>query len=394
MSHSTGNRIPAIALIGISGYGNVILQALSEVLPRTSGRLVAATVINKQQEREACVRLQANGCAIFEDYRQMLDSLRGKIDLCIIPTSIHWHAPMVVDALKAGAHVLVEKPLAGSLEDARLIVNAERNLKRMVAVGFQDMYAPATWQIKDFLLSTTLGAIKSIEISGSWPRSELYYNRNNWAGRKFCEGRAVFDSPLNNAFAHFLNLALFFAGPVRNDSALIYNVNGRLMRFFPIETCDTAQLTMTTTGGIPLSITVTHADPVQVDPSITIHTQRGVLIWQHLHDAIAYQADGRELSRWKLPSNPAALMIHQVIGALPEKGTPLCPASLAFRHAEALAQIASQVRDDDMIKSSIFGAAARNSPWEPVPNLYSTLCNIESDANGHQLEPSCQTVPC
>ena len=49
-------------------------------------------------------------------------------------------------------------------------------------------------------------------VEAAWPRYFNYYARNNWAGKLAMNGTWVFDSPVNNACAHYLNLALFWAG--------------------------------------------------------------------------------------------------------------------------------------------------------------------------------------
>src|SRR5690606_22451247 len=110
---------PRVALIGVSGYGRIHLQLAREGRDRGELVIVAAAVINAAEESENVAELFAHGCAIYGDYREMLRRHAGQIDLCLIPTGIHLHARMTVDALRAGANVLVEKPLASSMDDVR-----------------------------------------------------------------------------------------------------------------------------------------------------------------------------------------------------------------------------------------------------------------------------------
>src|SRR3954463_10938818 len=114
---TSDQKRPQLALIGISGYGRVHLQLARECEERGEVEIVAVTVINPQDEVENIAQLRARGCKIFSDYREMLRELRGRIDLCLIPTGIAWHARMTIAALQAGANVLVEKPLAGSMAE-------------------------------------------------------------------------------------------------------------------------------------------------------------------------------------------------------------------------------------------------------------------------------------
>src|SRR5262249_27125386 len=132
------------AIIGISGYGrHHLLMALEQALQRRL-RLVAATVVNQEEESFFCARLRAAGCEIFSSTAEMWARWAGKVELCFIPTGIHLHAPMTLEALEAGANVFVEKPLAATSAEAARIARTEQATGRFVAVGFQDIYTDST----------------------------------------------------------------------------------------------------------------------------------------------------------------------------------------------------------------------------------------------------------
>src|SRR5690606_3088229 len=99
-----------VALIGVSGFAMFHYVNLMELAESGQICLVAATIINPDQEAAKCRSLLAIGAEIFEDYQTMLTTWEGRIDLCVIPTAIHQHAPMTIAALAAGCNVLVEKP--------------------------------------------------------------------------------------------------------------------------------------------------------------------------------------------------------------------------------------------------------------------------------------------
>src|SRR5690606_37279986 len=112
----------------------------------------------------------------------MLREQRGRIDLCLIPTGIPWHARMTIAALRAGANVLVEKPLAGSIAEVEAVHAEEKRSGKFVAVGFQDLYDPGTAWLKKELVSGTIGTIQAVRFLGLWPRRRSYFTRNEWAG--------------------------------------------------------------------------------------------------------------------------------------------------------------------------------------------------------------------
>ena len=69
----------------------------------------------------------------YDDYRKLLED--KNIDAVCIATPDHWHAKMMIDAVKAGKAVYVEKPLTATISEGRAMVNAQKETGRVVAVG-------------------------------------------------------------------------------------------------------------------------------------------------------------------------------------------------------------------------------------------------------------------
>jgi len=88
-------------------------------------------------------------------------------------------------------------------------------------VGFQDAYTQTTAKLKSRILAGEWGVIRSVRVIGAWPRPASYYQRNSWAGRIRVGESWVLDSPISNGLAHFLNLALYLAGPAPDDRRAI-----------------------------------------------------------------------------------------------------------------------------------------------------------------------------
>ena len=78
---------------------------------------------------------------LYRDYRKLLAD--KEVDAVIVGTPDHWHCLILVDALAAGKHVYVEKPVANSIEEARLMLAAARRSGRVVQVGQWQRSAPA-----------------------------------------------------------------------------------------------------------------------------------------------------------------------------------------------------------------------------------------------------------
>ena len=272
------------AIVGVSGYGRWhLLMAMEQALV---GRLqfVGATVINQTEEAALCARLRRQGVPVFETFDQMLTALAGRLDLVLLPTGIQWHAPMTVAALAAGAHVLVEKPIAATVQEVDRIIAAQTATKRLVAVGFQDLYVPAAHDIKRRVLAGELGRLRRVTVCAQWPRSENYFSRNSWAGRLRADGGWVLDSPVNNAFAHFLMLALFWAGTNPAEAADVVHLEAELYRARAIESFDTVSLRARTASAVEILFYGSHAGQEERPPEIKIAGDRGELTWVYEKD--------------------------------------------------------------------------------------------------------------
>lgn len=270
---------PRIALVGVSGFAGVYYEDLVRRAAAGGIALVAATVINEDEEPGKCDGLRRAGCRIYRRYEDMLEAERGRIDLCIIPTGIHLHATMTLAAIQAGWNVLLEKPAAATVAEVEQMKAAEARSGRFVAVAYQHMYTPETMQLKRALCEGIVGDIQAIKCMGLWPRSSDYYARNDWAGRIRVKGRWVFDAPFNNALAHWLNLMLFFAGDDVLRAGTPLSVEAELYRARPIESCDTACFRIGTAQGAALYFWVGHSCPRDVGPILEVRGTAGVMRW-------------------------------------------------------------------------------------------------------------------
>jgi predicted dehydrogenase len=327
---------PRLAVIGISGYGRIHLALMREWCDRGLATLVAAVVINPVEEQANVAELERRGCKIYADYEQMLREQAGQIDLCLIPTGIHWHARMTIAALRSGANVLVEKPLAGSVAEGEAICAAERETGRFVAVGFQDIYEPSTTWLLDVLRSGQIGVVRSVRFRCVWPRPRSYFLRNNWAGRLVVSGAPVFDSPLNNACGHFVLLGLLFGGVTEEAGALTLD-SAELFRAQPIESFDTAVVTMTSARGVRLWFGVTHSSHVAQSPEIVIEGTAGRARWTYEQD-VTLTLPGAVTERRALASQQEVRrsMMDAVIRRLADPAARVCTAALAARHTELI----------------------------------------------------------
>ena len=353
-----------LAIIGVSGYGSIHLQLARESRQRGEAVITAAAIINPEQEAANIAELSGHGTEIFADYTAMLRAHAGRIDLCLIPTGIHWHARMTIAALEAGANVLVEKPLAGSLAEVEAVREAERRTGRFVAVGFQDYYEPGTIWLKEELDRGVIGDIRSVRFLGVWPRTRGYFTRNDWAGRLRVDGMPVMDSPLNNAFAHFVMLSLFFVGGQGLELE-----GAELMRAHAIESFDTAVVRSRTSSGVKLWFGTSHACAETVEPEIVITGSRGQAAWRYESEAWWRAADGAPGRRPVLDLTGARrAMFAAALARLRDPGVRICTSELAGRHTALIEAIHRQGRIGVVPSADVTWSGA-NGTTTQVPDI-------------------------
>ncbi len=93
----------------------------------------------------------------YTDYRQLLAEVRPDVASVAVPT--RWHYQVVMDALEAGCHVLVEKPIAATLKEGQAMIARAAELGRVLVVGHIERYNPALIELKRRLDGGELGQI-------------------------------------------------------------------------------------------------------------------------------------------------------------------------------------------------------------------------------------------
>lgn len=191
--------------------------------------------------------LCGGGIIGLSDVQEALCADVDLIDICLPP---HMHAPIAIAALKAGKHVICEKPLATSLAQVDAIGAAARGSDKSVFPVFQYRFGPAFDQLDALRAAGLTGAPRAAALETHWNRGADYYAvpwRGTWAGE---QGGAVVGHAIH---AHDL-LARFMA-PITGVTARLSTLVN------PIETEDTAALILDLEGGAlaTSSVTLGHA---------------------------------------------------------------------------------------------------------------------------------------
>lgn len=212
------------AIIGsAAGIAKLHLDALSK-LPNAKLVGMADVAVERGKERAA-----EYGTLFFADHRELLNEVRP--DVAVICTPHPFHMPIALDAFEAGAHVLVEKPLAVTVEEGDRMIAAAKAANRLLAVNFQQRFRPAILRARQLVETGELGEIVRTLCVEPWYRPAAYYASASWRGTWKGEGGGV----LMNQAPHTLDLLCHLGG-------LPSKVWGTVRRFaHKIEVEDTAQ---------------------------------------------------------------------------------------------------------------------------------------------------------
>ncbi len=266
----TSSKPLSVLLAGIGGYGATYLNALLDEGEAHGCRL--AGVVDPAADRVPRIdAVRAAGVPVEADLAQFYRGCHeARPDLTVVSTPIHCHVPQTIAALEQSSHVLCEKPVAARIEDVHRAVAARDRAGREVAIGYQWCYSTAVQTLKADILSGRFGAPRWMATLASWPRSEVYYDRNAWAGAiQLPDGTWVFDSPANNALSHYLHHMFYLLGDRVDASGVPVQVTAELYRTNRIGNYDTAAARCTTDRGVEVLFYVTHAAREQMGPRIT-----------------------------------------------------------------------------------------------------------------------------
>ncbi|HNT55081.1 MAG TPA: Gfo/Idh/MocA family oxidoreductase [Anaerolineaceae bacterium] len=143
-----------VAAIGVGSMGRNHARIYNE-LP--DAELVAVADDNLATARQIGTQF---GVAAYADFRQLLDQERPEAVSIAVPTALHYDVALA--ALEAGVHVLIEKPIAATLEQGLALIDTARRCGRILTVGHVVRFNPAIQALKQKLVAGDLGRIFQI----------------------------------------------------------------------------------------------------------------------------------------------------------------------------------------------------------------------------------------
>jgi len=257
----------------IVGHGKVaeLYARILDDLPEAIGVAVCGRDLERTSEFA-----RRHGLVPFDNIAAMVESER--IAVVVVATPHPTHADVAVAAMRSGAHVLVEKPMATTVADCdRMLATAAEGDVTLGVVSQRRFYVPVQ-RVKEAIESGAIGrpALATLTLLG-W-RDTAYYKSDAWRGTWSGEGGGV----LVNQAVHQLDLLLWLFGPVEEVFGYWGNINHP-----EIEVDDTAVAVLRGADGRLGSIVVSNSQRPGLYSRIHVHGDNGA--------SVGVQTDGGQM---------------------------------------------------------------------------------------------------
>lgn len=245
-----------IVLAGIGGYGRNYVEALIKE-SQSHGCKIVGTV-DPQPEKspfyETLTALTIPNFTTLEEFYSSFDA-----DLAVISSPIQYHCPQTCLALSRGSHVLCEKPIGATVDEALKMIEARDKAGKFVAIGYQWSFSSSVQALREDIKNGVYGKPKRLKTIVLWPRPYRYYARG-WAGKiRDAQGNLINDSVANNATAHYIHNMFYILGHESDRSSRPSRLTAELYRANHIENYDTAAMRTFTGDGTEILYYGSHA---------------------------------------------------------------------------------------------------------------------------------------
>lgn len=195
----------------IIGCGRIAQRHAKHIA--TYGKLVAVCDIVKEKAQQLANEYKVSSYSTIDE---LLDNEKD-VDVVSICSPNGLHAQHSIQSLRAGFHVLCEKPMAINIGDCgEMIKTAERFNKRLFAIK-QNRFNPPVSAVKKIIEEGKLGKVFNVQLSCFWNRNEDYY-KNSWKGSIYMDGGTLFTQ-----FSHFIDLLYWLIGDIKEVEAYVGN---------------------------------------------------------------------------------------------------------------------------------------------------------------------------
>ncbi|MDR0864804.1 MAG: Gfo/Idh/MocA family oxidoreductase [Candidatus Symbiothrix sp.] len=220
-----------------------------------------------------------------------------EFDVLNICTPNGFHAPMALEGLATGHHVVIEKPMALNTRHANSILMTAEKMEKKVFCVMQNRFSPPSVWIKEMIESGRLGKLFLVQINCYWNRDERYYKPGGWHGDKDLDGGTLFTQ-----FSHFIDLMYWLFGDITDIRVRFEDFNHQTLTDFEDSGVVSFQFVNGGTGIFNYSTSVYDRN---FESSVTIIGEKGTIKigGQYMNEVEYCHVKGYEMPELA-PTNP------------------------------------------------------------------------------------------
>lgn len=233
----------------------------------------------------------------YSSFDELLSNESDNLDVINIcaPNGLHYSFSM--KALEYRKHIVVEKPMALSKNDAEAIIFKSLEVSKFVFCVMQNRYSPPSVWLKDLVISNTLGKIHMVQLNCFWNRDDRYYVDENWHGTVDMDGGTLFTQ-----FSHFIDIMYWLFGDIKNITAKFNDFTHQKLTGFEDSGFVSFDFINGGMGSLNYSTAVYNQN---LESSITIIGERGTVkvAGQYMNEVVYCDVKDYEMPELA-PSNP------------------------------------------------------------------------------------------
>ena len=199
----------------VVGLGHIGKRHLAMIAAQAEAKLVAVCDI-----RAVDIASLTDADISFYHSLETLLAHTPELDVVIIATPNGLHADQAIMALKAGKHVVIEKPMALTKVAGEDIIYTALQMSRRVFCVMQNRYSPPSVWLKSVIDNKLLGEIYLVQINCYWNRDDRYYGKQDWHGSADMDGGTLFTQ-----FSHFIDMMYWLFGDITDIQARFADFN-------------------------------------------------------------------------------------------------------------------------------------------------------------------------
>lgn len=246
----------------IVGYGHIGCRHAEHILKNKEAQLLAVCDIDTTVKDKL-----PSDISFFDNHLDLINSVNA--DVVSICTPNYLHSSQAVDVLNAHKNVIVEKPMALSVQECDTMMQAAKINDKIIFAVKQNRYNPPVQEVKKLIDTGALGRIFMIQVNCFWNRSDAYYAQSNWRGSKNKDGGCLFTQ-----FSHFVDILYYLNGSLKSSKGLINNYAHQHNTEFE----DTGSFVMESEKGALINFNITTcAYEKNMEGSITIIAENGTV---------------------------------------------------------------------------------------------------------------------